>query len=90
MFELGQVVATANFENTLGKEASIKEAQKSLVRHARCDWGDCCDEDKKSNDDALKAGERLLSVYHTDDGIKFWIITERDRSVTTILLPEDY
>ena len=90
MFELGQVVATANFESTLGKEASIREARKSLVRHASCDWGDCCDGDKKSNDDALKAGERLLSVYHTDDGIKFWIITERDRSVTTILLPEDY
>jgi hypothetical protein len=47
-------------------------------------------EDRAANDDALKAGERLLSVYLSASGITFWVITEADRSVTTVLLPDDY
>ena len=89
LFKLGQIVTTANFANTLG-DAHTKEAQSALGRHRMGDWGDCCDEDSKPNDDALKNGERLLSVYHAETGTKFWIITEWDRSVTTVLLPEDY
>ena len=58
--------------------------------YARGDWGDLCSEDKQANDDALSVGARLLSAYHTGDGRKFWIITEADRSVTTVLLPEEY
>jgi len=46
--------------------------------------------DWRANDWALQAGERLLSVYQTLGGIKFWIITEADRSATTILLPSEY
>ena len=49
-----------------------------------------CPQDKWANDRAVKGGERLLSVYHSKDGVKFWIITEWDRSATTVLLPEDY
>jgi hypothetical protein len=61
-----------------------------ISRHAGGDWGDVCPEDKQSNDEALNFGARLLSAYHTEGGQKFWIITEADRSATTILLPDEY
>ena len=83
---LGNVYITANAERTLLPVAIIL----SLDRHARGDWGEPCDEDRQANDDALKNGGRLLSVYRTKEGTKFWIITEADRSATTVLLPEDY
>jgi len=60
-----------------------------LERHQNKDWGDLGNEDKRSNDRAVKHGGRVLSAYKAQ-GIKFWIITEADRSVTTLLLPEDY
>jgi hypothetical protein len=60
-----------------------------LKRHASGDWGDICPEDRGLNELALKDGSRLLSVYGTGER-KFWIITEADRSVTTVLMPEDY
>lgn len=63
---------------------------KFLARHQQADWGDVGDEDKGRNDQALIDGERLVSVYTTDAGVKFWLITEWDRSITTFLLPEDY
>ena len=53
-------------------------------------WGDLDPEDRQANDLSLKDGSRLLSAYHSKDGTKFWIITEADRSVTTVLLPGDY
>lgn len=52
--------------------------------------GDCCPADAAANDAALCDGDRILSVYHTHDRVKFWIITEADRSATTVLLPDDY
>ena len=90
-FSLGELVATTNFVHrakTLGLE-SDEIVTMALQRHLNGDWGDCCDEDGESNNQALKNDERLLSVYHMKDE-KFWVITEWDRSVTTILLPEDY
>lgn len=66
------------------------DAESALSRHARCDWGECCREDKLANDQALKCGGRLLSVYRASSGTEFWIITEADRSVTMILLPSEY
>ncbi|MEX1258148.1 MAG: hypothetical protein WEG36_11075 [Gemmatimonadota bacterium] len=63
---------------------------ESLSRHAVADWGDLDPEDRESNDRALRCGGRLLSSYRTSTEVKFWIITEWDRSVTTILLPEEY
>ena len=62
----------------------------ALDRHRRGDWGDVGKQDWQANERALKHGERLLSVYRTASGTKFWIITEWDRSITTVLLPEDY
>jgi hypothetical protein len=60
------------------------------VRHARGDWGDLSSEDKLANKRALEEGTRLLSAYHLKTGQKIWIITEWDRSATTVLLPEEY
>jgi len=61
-----------------------------VARHKTGDWGDVCDADKKENDLSLKEGFRLLSAYTLKDGTKIWLITEADRSATTILLPEEY
>lgn len=63
---------------------------EALRRHQSGDWGEICDEDKRANNRALHSGERLLSAYRAKDGMKFWIITEADRSVTTFLLPSEY
>ena len=84
-FSLGQIVMTANAAAQLPAE----DIQKALARHAAGDWGEVCEEDRQENELSLKEGFRLLSVYRSGD-TKFWIITERDRSVTTVLMPEDY
>lgn len=85
-FQGGRYVMTAEAFRVLDP-ADVKAA---LDRHHRGDWGDLCPEDRQANDDALKTGERLLSAYQDRNRRKFWIITEADRSVTTVLLPEDY
>lgn len=91
-FELGVLVATAAVDAKMKEDKVFKAfVYRSLARYIDCDWGDTCAEDKKSNDKALNDGERILAVY-TDkkSGVTIWIITEWDRSVTTILFPEDY
>ncbi|WP_437230220.1 hypothetical protein SH661x_001845 [Planctomicrobium sp. SH661] len=87
-FPLGQTLATPAALKAL--EASKQTAIPFLARHARGDWGDCCLEDAAANDAAVLDGDRIFSVYHTADGTKIWVITEADRSATTVLLPEDY
>jgi|SRR5581483_11012879 len=84
--ELGQIVATANAAAQLPNSAILI----ALGRHCSGNWGDVCEEDRKANDWAFLNGERIHSVYYTGGGVKFWIITEWDRSITTILMPEDY
>jgi hypothetical protein len=84
-FPLGQVVATANAAVRL----STEEVITALCRHACGDWGDLCPEDTLANDAALHHGGRLFSAYGHGQN-RFWVITEADRSVTTVLLPEDY
>jgi len=61
-----------------------------FVRHLAGDWGEVDDEDRRANDMALETGCRILSAYTDRYGSRFWIITEADRSATTILLPGDY
>jgi hypothetical protein len=61
-----------------------------LSRHAVGDWGDVCEEDWETNQEALYSGQRLLSVYKPEGKPEVWVITEADRSVTTVLLPEEY
>ena len=85
-FPLGQVVITRNAADVLSEQ----DVRQALHRHAVGDWGDLDDEDIRENELSLQRGYRLLSAYHASNGTKFWIITEADRSATTILLPEDY
>ena len=86
VFRLGKIVATPNALNQI-TNADILSA---IQRHQAGDWGDLSQDDLVANNQALLQGTRLLSVYHAANGVKFWIITEADRSVTTVLLPEDY
>lgn len=85
-FPLGQIVATPNALNSIPPD----EVRSALDRHVRGDWGTLTAEDWEANEQALAHGGRLFSVYYSAQNIKFWIITEHDRSVTTVLLPEDY
>lgn len=87
-FALGQTVATPAALGAL--EASGQTTAFFLDRHAQGDWGEVCAEDKLLNDAALISGERLLSAYRTLKGQRLWLITEADRSSTTILLPSEY
>jgi hypothetical protein len=82
-FPLGQMVITANAQARLDPE----DVQQGLSRHAGGDWGEVCPEDARTNADALKHGDRLMSVYGKGEK-RFWIITEWDRSITTVLMPE--
>ena len=84
-FQLGQVVITPH---ALGKLNS-NDILNALNRHIVGDWGELDDEDRQTNDEALQSGDRLLSAYRSGS-TKFWIITEASRTVTTVLLPEDY
>ena len=72
------------------RQIGLEDSTNALRRHVNGDWGDVNAHDRKANEDALREGTRIFSVYRTESGIKFWVITETDRSVTTILLPEDY
>ena len=84
-FPLGQMAITANASLRL----STEEVMTALTRHASGDWGDLCPEDTLANNHALHNGDRLLSAYGQGKE-RFWIITEADRSATSVLLPEDY
>lgn len=85
-FDLGRLVATPNALNAL----SHVDIMCGVSRHLRGDWGELDREDSSANESALKHGGRLFSAYSSTNGVKFWIITECDRSATTVLLPEDY
>jgi len=88
LFPAGQIVATP------GARALLEQANQSplefLSRHLRGDWGDLCLDDKTENELSLKFGFRLMSSYQVTDTERLWIITEADRSVTTLLLPAEY
>ena len=85
-FPLGQLVVTPNALFSLAEEDILS----GILRHQAGDWGDVEKDDWKENDLSLEKGYRLVSVYHAKNGTKFYIITEADRDITTVLLPEDY
>ena len=85
-FSLGQIVATPNALAQLAQP----DITLALSRHITGDWGELDEHDRQENELSLREGYRLLSAYQATNGTRFWIITEADRSVTTILLPEDY
>jgi len=89
LFELGQIVATPGAIDLLDRCGV--NANELLLRHNGGDWGDICDDDATANSQAVEHKDRIFSVYKL--GLKkepLWIITEHDRSVTTLLLPEEY
>ncbi len=86
VFRLRNIVATPHALEHLEQQDILTAIQ----RHQAGDWGDLSEPDRQENELSLKQGFRLLSVYHANNGTKFWVITEADRSVTTVLLPEDY
>ncbi len=88
LFPLGRTMATPGALDAL----DLFDAGLYLKRHYTGDWGDLSAEDKRANDTAVKSGEgRVFSAYVLPDGVtKIWIITEADRSATTVLLPSDY
>jgi hypothetical protein len=85
-FTLGAVYATPGAMENLHSD----EMKELLQRHAACDWGDCCEEDWESNCTAIHKGTRIFSVFTSYSGVRIWIITEADRSYTTVLLPSEY
>lgn len=85
-FIAGNLGITANAKSVLSHE----DIAASLKRHMLGDWGELEDEDKAANEAALQHGGRLLSRYTSTSGVAHYVITEADRSHTTILLPEDY
>lgn len=88
-FPLGQLVSTRGVFDWAEEQGMQSAIMNCVARHVSGDWGDVCVEDWASNDDAVKHGGRLLSAY-TLAGTKIWIITEWDRSVTTVLFPDEY
>lgn len=88
LFQLGRTVATHGALDALQK--TTQSPLEFYERHQLGDWSELCEEDRQTNEQALKGGDRIFSVYHLKDNTKVWVITEADRSVTTILLPEEY
>jgi hypothetical protein len=88
LFELGQVVGTPGALQALTEAGQLPA--ELLTRHVTGDWGDLCDEDKEENALSVEQGFRILSAYELNSGTKVWVITEADRSATTILLPDEY
>jgi hypothetical protein len=87
-FKPGRIVSTPR------ALTAITAAQQSpiefVMRHLRGDWGEAYEEDQQMNEEALESGNRIMSVYRTQQGERLWVITEADRSATTLLLPDEY
>lgn len=91
-FKLGQTVATRGVADRMATDPRFSGfVIRSFERFTQADWGDTCSEDSQSNDLAVKNGDdRILASYKDKNGCEIWIITEWDRSVTTILFPNEY
>ena len=88
LFPLGDLYSTP------GALAAVEEAKSTaldlVARHVTGDWSEMAKEDQQANEQAIAEGSRVFSAYHLSTGVKLWIITEADRSVTTLLLPSEY
>lgn len=101
-FKMGKLVWTRGVNDKIADDSAFsKFVLASLKRYGASDWGEICEEDKTINGDALRQGLRLMGVYEfrrkpkaskqeRDVITKIWIITEWDRSVTTVLFPDEY
>jgi hypothetical protein len=88
LFPLGRLLITPGAQEAL-LSCDNKSPLDLLYRHQRGDFGDLCEEDWDANERALKEGSRIFSSYKIYENV-FWVITEADRSATTIMLPEEY
>jgi hypothetical protein len=87
-FPLGRTVATPGALDAL--KTNDQTPLEFLLRHLGGDWGDLDAEDKERNEEAIQDGSRIFSAYNLSDGTRIYVITEADRSATTILLPDEY
>lgn len=87
-FKPGRLIVTASVDALIHEDRL--NPLPYLRRHLRADWGDLSNEDRRRNDTALQCGDRLLSSYQVTPDLTLWIVTEWDRSVTTLLLPSEY
>ena len=86
-FDLGKLFMTKG----VAENCHYEDLFECVKKHSVGDWGNLCEEDKQLNDSAVVDGGRILSAYEIGENkVKIWIITEADRSYTTILLPEEY
>ncbi len=88
LFPLGEVYLTVGAKEAL--EESNQLPNEFLLKHQKGEWGIICEDDKKENELSVKEGFRILSAYKTAGDVKLWVITEADRSSTTVLLPGEY
>jgi len=86
LFNLGRVNITASVSAAMSYSTVIS----ALEQFASGNWGDICLDDWNRNGYAISNGGRIIGVYHDEKGKRFWVITEADRSLTTVLLPEDF
>lgn len=91
MFNMGKLYMTCGINNEIANNTQFsKEILKCLARYKNRDWGEMCEEDKEMNNEAVKSGnDRILAAYNTSKG-KVYIITEWDRSATTVLFTHEY
>ena len=92
-FPIGQLVATRGVHDLMQENPGFNAfAQSAFLKYRRCDWGDTCESDKAQNNSAVIDGERILAEYRHPDhpDWRLWIITEWDRSATTLLFPSEY
>ena len=87
-FALGQIRLTRGAIKALDQAGQTPI--EFLVRHVTGDWGELDEEDKRENEFSVNRFLRIFSAYKLSTGVKVWVITEADRSATTILLPEEY
>ena len=87
-FSLGNTYLTPGVQDLMARGTVNPLAL--LSRHARCDWGEMSPEDRRANNRALTDGTRLFSAYQVTPDVRVWVITEADRSATTLLLPSEY
>ena len=87
-FRLGQIVATPDALQALAEAGN--NPMMFIARHVTGDWGDLDEHDRQENEFSVLHGLRILSAYTLSTGVRIWIITEADRSATTLLLPSEY
>ena len=87
-FALGRLVATPGAIEALQRAG--QSPWELIARHVKGDWGELDEHDRQANEEAVKTGARILSAYTLATGVRLWVITEADRSLTTCLLPDEY